>query len=176
MQSRLRSPGAQESETAGQELKSLGSKLADVRFFLCLFIAAAALWSQAAAELYPKTGVLIVRIVGVPSSEGTIRGFLYNSKDNWLKEQRAVCSASAAATSGQTVLRFEKVPLQDRYALSVYQDENGNGKMDTGSLIPIPKEPVGASNYEGGSMPRYYECSFFFKASPTELTVKLRRV
>jgi uncharacterized protein (DUF2141 family) len=139
-------------------------------------LALGALVSSALAELYPKTGVVLVKVVGVESANGTVHGYLFNSKDSWLNNKKAVCSASTAARQGETLLRFEKVPLNDRYALSVYQDENGNGKMDTGSFLPIPKEPVGASNHDGSSMPRYFECSFYFKTSPADVVVKLRKV
>lgn len=147
-----------------------------MRPFLFSLLVTAVLLASASADLYPKTGTIVVKILGLESAKGTVRGYLFNSKDSWLKYERAVCSTSAEAKTGETVLRFEKVPLNDRYALSVYQDENENGLMDAGSLIPIPKEPVGASNYDGSSMPRYYECSFYFKTSPTDLTVKLRKL
>lgn len=135
-----------------------------------------ALLTTAKAELYPKTGVLVVTVQGVESSQGTVRGYLFRNKDSWLQYDHAAVSATAPAREGQTVLRFEKVPLNARYAVSVYQDENNNGTMDTRSLLPIPKEPVGASNHQGNSMPRYFECSFYFKTSPTDLTVKLRKI
>jgi uncharacterized protein (DUF2141 family) len=139
-------------------------------------LATAALLASASAELYPKTGTIAVKVVGLETAKGTVRGHLFNSKDSWLKYDRAICAASAKAKQGETVLRFERVPLNDRYALSIYQDENENGKMDAGSFIPIPKEPVGASNHDGNSMPRYFECSFYFKTSPSDLTVKLRKL
>ena len=147
-----------------------------MRYMMISVLALVAVLSPAWAELYPKTGVVVVKITGVTGSGGTVRGYLFNNKDSWLKYDRAVCAASAEANPGQVILRFEKVPIGDRYSLSVYQDENGNGKMDTGSFIPIPTEPVGASNYEGKSMPRYYDCSFFFKTSPQNLTVQLRKI
>jgi uncharacterized protein (DUF2141 family) len=39
-----------------------------------------------------------------------------------------------------------------QYVFSIYQDSNGNGKLDT-NLIGIPREKFGFSNYDGKSAP-----------------------
>ena len=42
------------------------------------------------------------------------------------------------------------------YRVSAFQDENGNGRLDTG-LFGIPREPFGISNYSGRGIPGNFE-------------------
>jgi len=46
--------------------------------------------------------------------------------------------------NGHAIVSFKKLP-KGRYAISVFHDENNNGKIDKGMLTP--KEGVGLSNF-----------------------------
>jgi len=63
-----------------------------------------------------------------------------------------------------------------RYAVSVYQDVNGNGRLDMG-LLGFPKEPVGASNNPRPHMgpPRFQECAFTMSRSNRSISISLVR-
>lgn len=126
------------------------------------------------SELYPKMGTLTVNLQGVESNEGTIRLELFDSKDRWMNSDRAVVTRTVQARAGKMVVELQ-APLGRRYALSVHHDVNNNQKMDTGFPIPKPTEPVGASNFTGNSIPRFYECSFRFNKEPLAISVELRR-
>ena len=54
------------------------------------------------------------------------------------------------------------------YAISLFQDENGNGKLDT-AVFGIPTEKYGFSNDAQGVMglPSYDKCSFTFSGDTT---------
>ena len=69
---------------------------------------------------------------------------------------------------------FMKKPLAGTYAFSMYQDENGNGKLDTGAF-GIPVEKFGFSNDAEGVMgpPSYEKCSITF-SEDTTLVVHLK--
>jgi uncharacterized protein (DUF2141 family) len=60
-----------------------------------------------------------------------------------------------AIGTGDT-LRFSDVP-PGRYAVQLFVDNNGNGKLDTSDKLGIPREPVGFSNnpslFEGQPSP-----------------------
>ncbi len=60
------------------------------------------------------------------------------------------------------------------YAVSVYLDENQNGKLDL-NFIGIPKEPVGASNNPepGLGPPRFKDCTFDMGNADRTLQIKL---
>jgi acyl-CoA reductase-like NAD-dependent aldehyde dehydrogenase/uncharacterized protein (DUF2141 family) len=61
-----------------------------------------------------------------------------------------------------------------RYAVSVYLDLNGNGKLDK-NWLGIPKEPVGASDNPGNHMrpPRFEECAFMHGENPQTISITL---
>ena len=48
------------------------------------------------------------------------------------------------------------------YAVSLYQDENENGKLDVGKLVPIPTEKYGFSNNPSTTFgpPKFEDCRF----------------
>ena len=73
-----------------------------------------------------------------------------------------------------------KIPIKKsgKYAISIFQDKNGNKKLDT-NWIGIPREPVGVSNNAKGSFgpPSFEDCVFEYQAeSPKVLTIKLSEI
>jgi len=62
------------------------------------------------------------------------------------------------------------------YAVSVYEDLNGNHKLD-GNIFGIPREPVGASNNPPGRIgpPHFDECAFRVAAVPQTIAITLVR-
>lgn len=126
------------------------------------------------AELYPKMGKLTIKLDGITSEEGKIKLAIYDHKDRWMKVDRAVLLKDLTPQKGSMMITVS-VPIGKRYAVSVFQDINNNGELDKGFPIPKPTEPVGASNYEGGSVPRFYDCSFRFNKEPLEIPVTLRK-
>jgi uncharacterized protein (DUF2141 family) len=61
---------------------------------------------------------------------------------------------------GVAVFTFKGV-APGTYAVAVYHDENGNGKIDS-NFMGIPKEKTGASNNAKGKMgpPKFQEAKF----------------
>ena len=60
------------------------------------------------------------------------------------------------------------------YAIAVYHDENGNGKMDK-RIFGIPKEPYGFSNDVKPVMsaPKFSECQFTVGEGGKAISIKL---
>ena len=60
------------------------------------------------------------------------------------------------------------------YAIAVYHDQNGNGKMDK-RMFGIPKEPYGFSNNIKPVMsaPKFSECRFTVGDSGKVISIKL---
>ena len=71
-------------------------------------------------------------------------------------------------------LRIETDLPPGTYAVSVYEDLNGNHKLDH-SIIGIPNEPVGASGNPIGRFgpPRFDECSFRLSSDPQTIKITL---
>jgi uncharacterized protein (DUF2141 family) len=92
-------------------------------------------------------GDLSVTVHNLQSEQGQIRISLYNRADNWLGRHYKRVSGPAGA--GSVTLTFTDVPSGE-YALALYHDVNGDGKLAT-NLIGIPSEPVGFSNDARGT-------------------------
>ena len=62
------------------------------------------------------------------------------------------------------------------YAVSVYEDLNGNHKLDH-NFLGIPREPVGASNNPRSRLgpPRFKQCSFHVGTAPKNIAITLVR-
>ncbi len=76
----------------------------------------------------------------------------------------------AAHNSVQTTFSVEP----GEYAIAVYHDQNGNGKMDT-RLFGIPKEPYGFSNDFRPmlSAPKFSDCEFSVGDGGKTMRIKL---
>jgi uncharacterized protein (DUF2141 family) len=63
------------------------------------------------------------------------------------------------------------------YAIAVYQDLNGNGKLDTGGLLGMPQEPYCFSNNFRPMArlrgPRFSDCRFTYSATQTEVNLRM---
>ena len=61
-----------------------------------------------------------------------------------------------------------------KYAVSVFHDENSNGKMDT-NFVGMPKEGVGASNNAKGHFgpPKFDAAAFHFSGGRLDLKITI---
>lgn len=78
------------------------------------------------------------------------------------------------AVSGENnTYKLTDIP-KDRYAIALYQDLNGNGKLDT-NFLGIPKEPYAFSNNIKPvfSTPSFKQCSFEFSQANQNLSIDL---
>lgn len=114
---------------------------------------------------------LTLEVQGIEKVTGKLYVAIYNSAETFMKKP----------LTGFVVEVKEKVmsiPCKGlpagTYAFSMYQDENGNGKLDT-AAFGIPTEKFGFSNDAEGVMgpPSYEKCSFTFSTDVT-LVVHLK--
>ena len=119
--------------------------------------------------LFAQNLTLEVRDIEKP--EGYLYVAVYNSKETFMKKPLAAFRVDVKD-------KVLSIPCQGlpagTYAVSLFQDENGNGKLDTGSF-GIPTEKFGFSNDAEGVMgpPSYEKCSFAFAEDMT-LVVHLK--
>jgi uncharacterized protein (DUF2141 family) len=86
-----------------------------------------------------------VHIEGLHSDRGQVICALFATADDFPKRiDRAFARTPAQILAGHATCEFLGVPA-GVYAISVFHDENGNGKLDT-NWLGIPREGVGASN------------------------------
>ena len=114
---------------------------------------------------------LTLEVRGIENVAGKLYVAIYNSQETFMKKPLA---GFAVEVKDKVVSIPCKGLPAGTYAFSMYQDENGNGKLDTGAF-GIPVEKFGFSNDAEGVMdpPSYEKCSFTF-SEDTTLVVHLK--
>jgi len=137
--------------------------------------AAAARRPLALAQVQPSPANLIhVEISGLHSDRGQVVCALFSSADGFPKKgENAVAQTKSAITNAHAVCEFPDVK-QATYAISVFHDENSNGKLDS-NFMGIPREGVGASNNAKGHFgpPKFDAASFHFSGGRLEVKVTI---
>jgi|GEM_PF-927489 len=137
-----------------------------VRLALLLLPAAAAATAASAAS----AASLDVDVRGAAAGKGTVHIALYDSKETFLKKPAHTITVQPGEHA-----RFDGL-APGRYALSLYQDENGNGSLDR-KMFGMPAEPYGFGNDAKGSFgpPSFDAASVELSASGTQTVVNLKR-
>lgn len=129
--------------------------------------------ADAAAGGGGDSGAPLTVVVGnVRSNAGRVHVALCSQK-SFLKDDCAL-EASAPAQKGTTSVTFANVPPGE-WAAQVFQDENGNKKVDR-NFLGIPKEGVGFSRDAKivFSPPKWRDAVFSHEAKPQVIHLALR--
>jgi len=122
----------------------------------------------------PQGGVVHVEVVGLHNNKGHVFCALYSSADGFPKDsQRAVQRDTSSISDRTAFCEFSGIE-PGRYAVSVFHDENSNGKLDT-NLLGIPREGVGASNDARGHLgpPKFDAAAFQFAGGRLNLKITI---
>ena len=118
---------------------------------------------------------LTVEVTGVRSAKGTVQAALYPdaNADRFLDLSASVARSLSKAKPGTVRVTFKNVK-PGTYAVALFHDENGNGKLDATS-IGVPKEGAGFSRDARGTMgpPRFDRASFEVGAANKTITLRL---
>ena len=99
-----------------------------------------------------------VMIKNVEQDDGYIDIKIYDSKDSFLEEDKAIEVVRKKAKKGEVVIPLSKVH-EGKIAIVVYHDEDGDGKLKTG-LFWRPKEGFAFSNkYQPKGPPKFSKAS-----------------
>ena len=115
-----------------------------------------------------------VEIGGLRNDKGQVLCALYSSADGFPKKgEKALARAKSPISGGHAVCEFPDVTA-GTYAVSVFHDENSNGKLDT-NFMGIPREGVGASNNAKGHFgpPKFDAAAFRFSGGRLELKIDI---
>ncbi len=116
-------------------------------------------------------GKLIIKVTNLGELKGNVMVGLFDQEDNFLKKPVMGISAKTVAEGQELV--FENLPYGE-YAVSVIQDENENGELDT--FLVIPTEPYGFSNNVMGKFgPPSFEESRVSFTKDLSIEIKLNR-
>jgi len=94
-----------------------------------------------------------IEISEVLPNKGKIIIAIYNSKEGYKKN--IPYKELKAESISETLFINESLPSGE-YVISMFQDKNGNGKLDT-RIFRIPKEPIGLTNYFKKGIPGPYK-------------------
>jgi len=107
-----------------------------------------ALLALTAAAPLAHAADLTVRIDNVRGSQGQLMVAVYDSAATFLR--RPLRELGTAANAGTTTLVVKDL-APGEYAVAIYHDANGNGKMDR-NMMGIPLEPFAFGNDAQGTM------------------------
>ncbi|QJW91058.1 DUF2141 domain-containing protein [Spirosoma taeanense] len=126
--------------------------------------------SHTPSKLSAKTS-LTIDVQNVRSRQGSVYVALFRpGKDFPQGRPIEGKKLSIGGKSVQTTFTVEP----GSYAVAVYHDENGNGKMDK-RVFGIPKEPYGFSNNFRPTMsaPKFSDCQFSVGDAGKAISIKL---
>jgi uncharacterized protein (DUF2141 family) len=115
-----------------------------------------------------------VDVADLRSDRGHVVCFLYNSDVGFPKDQSvSIAKTKGVISGGRSSCDFASVPV-GTYAISVYHDENDNGRLDA-NILGIPKEGVGASNDAKGHFgpPKFKDAKFLVEGNPQTLVIHI---
>jgi len=122
----------------------------------------------------PQGSVIHVDVVGLRNNNGQIFCALYASAEGFPKDsQKALRRDSSSISEKKASCEFSATQ-PGTYAVSVFHDENSNGKLDT-NFLGIPREGVGASNDARGHMgpPKFGAAHFRFSGGRLNLKITI---
>ena len=109
-----------------------------------------------------ETYSLTVEVNGLQNSKGIVQFALYN-KDGTIPDEdyKKCCKIlKEKIQNGSSKVTFSNLPV-GKYAVNILHDENENGEIDKGFILPI--EGIGFSNYESIGLtnrPNFSKASF----------------
>jgi len=124
----------------------------------------------------PHSGHLIISVTASEQSHGEIAYLVFASPHGFPNDKtKALKLGFVPVSSGKSPVIIDAGELAPgRYAVSVYQDMNGNRKLDAG-VMGIPKEPVGASNNPKPRWgpPHFDDCAFTMGTADEKIAISL---
>lgn len=119
-----------------------------------------------------QQNLIHVEISGLRNDKGRVHCALFSSAADFPKKaDKALAQVDSDISNERAVCEFPNV-TPGTYAVSVFHDENSNGKLDT-NFMGIPREGVGASNNAKGHFgpPKFAAAAFQFLGSRLDLKI-----
>jgi uncharacterized protein (DUF2141 family) len=119
-------------------------------------------------------GDLTVTIEHIRNDHGAVLAALYDSATTFMQQPSARARFKMKAAQGEVQYVFHDLPA-GKYALSVFHDENDNGKLDK-NFVGYPREGYGFSNgaRASGGPPEFSQAAFDFDGTTQSIRVALQ--
>ena len=149
-----------------------GSRIGSITLSLVMLLLGAAIDVMAQSA----TATLTIRVTGVRNTKGRIALALFASEAGFPGDASKAVRLQQAEINAQTLSAqfvLEGIPY-GQYAVSVFHDENSNGKLDK-NFVGAPKEGYGASNNPRKRMgpPPFEEARFSLNQPSQSIEIKL---
>ena len=119
-----------------------------------------------------SAGNLTVKVSGVRNDKGLLSAALYDSESSFMNVPSALLTPKVHAAHGDTLIVFHDLPA-GKYAMSVFHDENANGKFDK-NFLGIPVEEYGFSNTNDDSgVPSFSKAAFDYDGTNRTIVIGL---
>jgi uncharacterized protein (DUF2141 family) len=138
---------------------------------LFIFVLTAVLQTQSQVS---SVQLIHVEINGLRNDKGQVLCSLYSSAKGFPKSSvDAIAHAHSEISQGHAVCDFSNID-SGKYAISVFHDENSNGKMDT-NFVGMPREGVGASNNAKGHFgpPKFDDAAVRYVGGRLDLAITI---
>lgn len=110
------------------------------------------------------------------AASGPVRGMVFGDADSFDRLEEPVAKFSQLPENGTVIVTIADLP-PGRYAVALYQDSNGNDRLDK-TIFGLPTEPYGFSNDASAPMgPPDFDAASFVIARTEQhhaLTITLR--
>lgn len=139
--------------------------LAKIAMLLCCFLTLQVASSDARNGIY-------VAVDGLRTDKGQVICLLYSSAEGFPKDdKKAIAHSNSVIVNRAGDCAFSGIQ-PGTYAVSVFHDENSNGRLDT-NFLGIPREGVGASNNAKGhfSPPSFLDASIVYSGGRMQLRI-----
>ena len=127
-----------------------------------------AAWTIASATAQAHD--LTVEVLGARSDKGSVAGALYGSEASWLKD---ALQGERQAAADRTLLVYRNLQ-PGRYALSLFHDENGNGRLDKKLLMPSEGYGFSRDAPVRFGPPRFAAAAFAVDGGEQRQTIRMR--
>lgn len=116
------------------------------------------------------TYTLTVNVSGLRNSIGRVQFALYNEDGTIPDEEYKKCFRKTVGEIEQkaSTVKFYNIP-KGMYAVNILHDENMNGKIDKGFIMPV--EGIGFSNFKSIGLtnrPNFKKASFYVSSNTTK--------
>ena len=122
----------------------------------------------------PPSGVLDIRVTGLPSDSGVVRVALFASEDSFPKSGREFRKAIVRPIGKIGTVIFKNIPY-GLYAVALYHDKNENDVFDRG-FLGLPLEKYGFSNNARTTLkaPKFKKVRFAVDRQHKVIEIKVR--
>ena len=119
-----------------------------------------------------ERATIILKVTGFHSEKGQVKIAVFNAPEKWPKDP--AYSSTIDVTSPTVTWKINDVPFGD-YAIAIFHDENGNGKMDK-NLLGIPVEAYGFSNNQRVTFgpPQWEAVKFTVRSSVKDVSIEVK--